>query len=166
MIKIKLQLEKVNNMDSKQKIIYTKNCLEFLDYKCVTPNDKDFRIYEGKNSFIPSKVDANFNDGFLNNWNWIMEVVEAIEEKSSYTVMGRKILGEFEISRYNVKFFFTPNQNFLLHLELRPYIYEDTWKHPMFKNHIIKAFDFKKEGKKAAVVQAINQFLIWYENNK
>lgn len=128
MIKIKLQLEKANNMDSKQKIIYTKSCLEFLDYKCVTPDDKDFRVYEGKNSVIPSMVDANFSDGFLNNWNWIMEMVEAIEKKRY----------EIDIFSNCVEICDTPDEN---------YITESVGK-----------------TKKEAVVQAINQFLIWYNN--
>lgn len=129
MIKIKLQLEKVNKMNSKQKIIYTKNCLEFLDYKCVSPNDKDFRIYEGKNSVIPSMVDANFNDGFLNNWNWIMEVKDMIQRKFYFVdILGCGICTIKGI--------------------------EGKTKNP----HISAASDEPKE----AVVEAINQFLIWY----
>lgn len=92
-------------MDSKQKIIYTKNCLEFLDYKCVTPSDKNFRIYEGKNSVIPSMVDANFNDGFLNNWNWLMEVYDKLMKLPSlgdikYPETGP--LGIFTNIKYNI----------------------------------------------------------------
>ena len=135
MIKIKLQLEKVNKMNSKQKIIYTKNCLEFLDYKCVTPNDKDFRIYEGKNSVMPSMVDANFNDGFLNNWNWIMEVVEKI-----------------------LKIYRT---DFYLDFDMPV---SDTFTVSIGSDGKYNSRGESNVSSKEAVVQAINQFLIWYNN--
>jgi len=151
---------------TQEEVLYNKRCLELLHYKCVTPDDKDFRIYEGKNSVIPSMVDANFNDGFLNNWNWIMTVVDAIEELGSYTIMSITYKGDFEIKRYGVKFYFAPNNKNLLQLELVPFMIDNTFKHPMFKYHIIENFDFKNRSKKEAVVQAINQFLIWYEQNK
>lgn len=155
MIKIKLQLEKVNKMNSKQKIIYTKNCLEFLGYKCVTPNDKDFRIYEGKNSVIPSMVDANFNDDFLNNWNWIMEVVEAIEKEldgSRPFKYGKLDALDFNIDNKSVK------------------VKASFWTNPNTVNgNYWSYFKYNKKynniSKKEAVVQAINQFLIWYNEN-
>lgn len=48
-------------MDSKQIITYTKNCLELLGYKSVTPDDKDFSIYEGKNNNLSNMIDGAIN---------------------------------------------------------------------------------------------------------
>lgn len=79
-------------MTQQEILDYNKNCLEFLGYKCVTPDDKDFRIYEGENKSLPNAVEANFNDDFLNNWNWIMEVVDAIEKKVAWVnIIGCKV---------------------------------------------------------------------------
>jgi len=154
-------------MTQQEILDYNKRCVEFL-----FPN----AIEEYKSGDI-SLEDGLFKKGMLifghfemmkyhSDWNWIHEVIEAIEKLGSYTVMKRKIYGEFKISRYSVSFYFSPNQNFLLQLELKPFIVDEPWKHPMYKNHIIKEFDFKNKSKKEAVVQAINQFLIWYKENK
>lgn len=131
-------------MNKKERILYTKNCLEILSYKCVTPDDKDFRIYEGVNSVIPKTVDANFNDGFLNNWNWIMEVCEAIEKLHFFFhTLGR---GSF-VTTTDPKI-----------IEL------NNWDDTIVSSTDL--FDYEKEmpTKKEAVVSAINQFLIWYKN--
>lgn len=127
-------------MTKEEKIEYTKNCLSLLGYVCVTPDDKDFRIYEGKNNVLPNMIDANFNDGFINNWNLIMEVVDAIEDiqiegQYIYSIQPRGATCEIKCStQYSLAF----------DVEM-PCIYE-----------IAKS-------KKEAIVQAINQFLIWYK---
>ena len=136
MIKTKLQLEKNKKMDNRQKITYTKNCLELLGYKCVTPDDKDFRIYKGENKSLPNMVDANFNDDFLNNWNWIMEIIE-------------KILKDYRT-------------DFYLDFDMPV---SDT-----FTVSIGSDGNYNSNGKsiissKEAVINAINQFLIWYKTN-
>jgi hypothetical protein len=141
-MKIKSQLEKVNNMDNNQRITYTKNCLEFLHYKCVTPDDKDFRIYQGKHNNLPEMIDANFNDGFLNNWNWIMEIVD-------------KILAQ-GFRKYSCT-----------HEEHSRCVFTDmaiSYQKHEFGGGNIVADSGKCTTEKAAVVQAINQFLIWYSN--
>lgn len=112
-------------MTKEEKIEYTKNCLSLLGYVCVTPDDKDFRIYEGKNNVLPNMIDANFNDGFINNWNWIMEVVDAIVEKTKFKTID-------ECS-------------------------EEEWYATIGITRLTIT------SKKEAVVQAINQFLIWYK---
>lgn len=67
---------------------------------------------------------------FHSDWNWIMDVVEAIEKKGY----------EIDIFSNCVEICDTPDEN---------YITEAVGK-----------------TKKEAVVEAINQFLIWYEQNK
>lgn len=101
---------------------------------------------------------------FHSDWNWIHEVIDALEELGSYTIMGIKQKGAFKIEGDKVEFYFNPNQQLLLHLQVRPFIHEYTWKHPMYKNHITSSC--KGKTKKEAVVQAIDEFLIWYEQSK
>lgn len=139
-MKIKLQLEKVNKMDSKQRITYTKNCLEILNYKCITSDDKDFIIYEGNYNNLPEMIDANFNDGFLNNWNWIMEV------KS-------KICQSNRVDEFNTQYD-SVAQGF--HCSITP-VHNDS-----FKSIYTNVYFTEKD----AVLQAINQFLIWWSANK
>ena len=61
---------------------YNKLCIEFLGYKNPI-EDKDFCFYEHSNynelSVIPKLLEANFENRFLNDWNWIHEVIEKIE---------------------------------------------------------------------------------------
>lgn len=105
-------------------------------------------------------------DEFYSDWNKIMEVVEAIEEKSKSVIFGESVYDSFNIGKNSIKFYFSPNNKYLLQLELKQFLPDEIWKHNMYKNHIIKQFDFKNKGKKAAVVEAINLFLIWYKQNK
>lgn len=114
---------------------YTKNCLKLLGYECVTPTDKDFRLYKGVNSVIPEMVDANFDNRFLNDWNWIHEVVEAIEKLEDE--QGRKWVVD---------------------------IYKNCCAitHEWYSTYNIC---INSETKKEATVEAINQFLILLENN-
>lgn len=143
---------------------YNKRCAEFLGYVNTTPTDKDFNIHENNKGKM---IETNFTNIFTNDWNAIMEVVEKIEEVGSYYIMEVKCFSSFIIEKNSIKYYYQKDGKFLLHLELIPFISENVWKHPMFKEHIIQVFDFKNKTKKEAVVQAINQFLIFYnENNK
>lgn len=76
---------------------------------------------------------------FHSDWNWIMEVVEAIEKLE---VWDKEYDSEYSVNILN-------------------------------KCCLIDSLDYKTpveyscaETKKEAVVQSINQFLIWYEQNK
>ena len=74
---------------------------------------------------------------FHSDWNWIMEVVEAIEKLDDFYVQIE---------------------------ENACYIYDIS----KFDNEQTNAFikvDINTTSKKEAVVQAINQFLIWYNEN-
>ncbi len=152
-------------MTNKEKIDYNIRCAKFLGY-CNSVIDTEFHFITNnkKNipSFMPKMLELNFENRFYSDWNWIMTLVEFIEEKSSYIIMGVKIRGNFKISNYNIQFYFNPNNKYLLHLELKTYLL-DNIKHCVYKEHIVEVFDFRNKGKKEAVVHAINTFLIWYE---
>ena len=144
-------------------------CAELLGFVNTTPTDKDFNIYENKKGVVMGDKTYTMLETmsmkFHSDWNWIMAVVDAVEELGSCTICNIISKGDFKINRYGVKFYFAPNNQNLLHLELKPFMTDDTFKHPMFKYHIIEEFDFKKRSKKEAVVQALYQFLIWYSSN-
>jgi hypothetical protein len=157
-------------MTNKQILEYNTLCAEFLGYVNTTPTDPDFNIYENEKGFsIGNRIYPileTMSMQFHSDWNWIMEVVKAMEHRGGTTIMNRYIRGSFEIDSYGVKFNFSPNNEFLLQLELKPFINEYTFKHPMFKYHIIEEFDFKNKTKMEAVVQAIYLFLKWYKEQK
>jgi hypothetical protein len=105
-------------MNNKEIENYNRLCAEFLGWKNL--NDDSFPEYIDKlGNFYPLKELT-----FDSDWNWIMEVVDAIE-KLGHTV--------------------------------------DIWNNVCVIPHLKKSIG---ESKKEAVVQAINQFLIWYNENK
>ena len=124
---------------------YTKRCLALLGYNCVTPDDKDFRIYVGTNPVLPESIDANFNDRFIKDWDWIMEVVESVEKL--YKQPNKEI--SFNIQPGEIEVF------------QRPYRLDSNDYHDV----IYLGDGYINNSKKEAVVQAINQFLIWYNEN-
>jgi hypothetical protein len=153
-------------MTQEEILEFNKRCTEFLgmyDYS------KDNEYFQKGEYFCYPEKHKNPGSGyykignvFINDWNWIMEVVEKIEEIGSYYIMEVKCFSSFIIEKNSIKFYYQKHGEYLLQLELIPFISEDVWKHPMFKEHIIQVFDFKNKTKKEAVVQAINQFLIFY----
>lgn len=86
---------------------------------------------------------------FDSDWNWIMQVVEAIEELGFAT----KITHDYCISNYGC-------DNCVI----------DTRKNALYfgdEDEMEEPIVFKlTTSKKQAVVEAINQFLIWYDKNK
>ena len=56
---------------------YNRLCAEFLGYVNTTPTDKNFNIHEHPES--GKMIETNFDKRFLEDWNWIMVVVEKIE---------------------------------------------------------------------------------------
>ena len=67
---------------------YNSLCAEFLGFVNKTPDDKDFNIHfhkdekSGKGVEILgihiTSIETNFGRQFTTDWNWIMEVIEAI----------------------------------------------------------------------------------------
>lgn len=72
---------------------YNNRCAEFLGYVNTTPTDKDFNIYENeKGMIIDNKIYTlleTMSMKFHSDWNWIMEVVEAIEELDIVVLIGK-----------------------------------------------------------------------------
>jgi hypothetical protein len=114
---------------TKEEILeYNKKCADFRGWKDL--NNDSFPEYIDKlGNFYPLKELK-----FHSDWNWIMEVVEAIE-KLRYLVVIQS--------------------NFCQ-------IQEVGTKENSFSPRIIAYQEALT--KKEAVVQAINQFLIWYNN--
>lgn len=155
-------------MTREEIIKYNKRCAEFLipDNNSIYYYLPKFGLYLNRYGEVYYEEVFKIDEmKFHSDWDWIMEVVEAIEKVSKYTIMNKDLYSSFDIGKHSIKFYFSPNNNYLLHLELRQCLPDEIWKHSGYKHHIIKEFDFKKDGKKAAVVEAINQFLIWNENN-
>lgn len=118
-------------MTQKEILQYNKRCAEFLGAQCLSPNTKysyfDFgESWENKNFLFQQIIHSNMLK-FHSDWNWIMEIVEAIEK-----------LG------YNRRVDIDSSHVLIQYKEWYTLVQENS--------------------KKEAVVQAINQFLIWYNN--
>ena len=122
-------------MTQEEILEYNKKCAEFLGKEInvflCTPT---LTHYQFGHSMLLTK-DMKFHS----DWNWIMEVVEAIE----------KLRLNFKIGLYWVTIEPIPQS-------------EIDWK-PLNIPHSQVNSDLNK---KEAVVQAINQFLIWYNKEK
>ncbi len=100
------------------------------------------------------------------SYDWLMSVVDFIEELGSYSIMGKKLYSTVKFLRNNVEIYFSPNQDLQLHLQFRTgKVNNDTWRHTMYKHHIIKQFDFKTHGKQRGLYCAIVEFIKWYNKN-
>ena len=120
-------------MTQQELLEYNKRCAEFLGYTlrendCYNGDDK----LVAKLSFLQT-ADLKFHS----DWNWIMEVVEAIEKLTKKDGYGYEIL----------------ITNSLCVIEETNKIFDSNQR-------------FYAKTRKEAVVGAINQFLIWYEQNK
>jgi hypothetical protein len=101
------------------------------------------------------------------SYDWLMSVIDFIEELGSYSVMGRKLYSTVKFSRNNVEIYFSPNQDLQLHLQfITGKVNKNTWRHTMYKHHIIKQFDFKTHGKQRGLYEAIVEFIKWYNKNE
>lgn len=112
-------------MTQEEVLEYNKRCAEFLGWKI----DFDEILYVPDTCKVKPQIywPAYQNLLFHSDWNWIMEVVEAIERITQVNIYKNECSIAKEV---NLEYF--------------------------------KGYGTKKE----AVVQAINQFLIWYyENN-
>lgn len=155
-------------MTEQEILEYNKRCAEFLGYELVTPSmrnnpDKWVNSYwelKHKSRKNPSK-NLIGRDGYLefhSNWNWIMEVVESIEKLNINKFA--KQLGREDVTPIDGKFYL---HTFDTEAEFLASVYY--WQRD---NNIEGLTKIKGLTKKEAVVQAINQFLIWYfelENN-
>ena len=110
-----------------------------LGYVNTTPTDKDFNIFENKQkpfTAIPRLIET-MSMKFHSDWNWLMEVVEAIEKLGYESLTGGSEYYYPEKGMRCIQSFIKDNIT----------IYQEA------------------KSKKEAVVQAINQFLIWYNEH-
>jgi hypothetical protein len=127
-------------MTQEEILEYNKRCAKFLGYINTTPTDKDFDIYHNeKGMIIGNKIHTMIEPmsaKFHSDWNWIMEVIKSIQK------IIIKNDEEFCIEFYQG----LPNKS---------------------KTFVsIGELGTESEDPKEAVVQAINQFLIWYNTQK
>jgi hypothetical protein len=100
---------------------YTRMCVEVLGFVSTTPTDnKDFKVHE--HPITGEMLDTNFDERFIRDWNWIMEVVNKALDIEDDTYGALRIYS-------------------LLSLAL-------------------------SKADKELVVQAIWEFLLWYNKNK
>ena len=125
-------------MTQEEIVQYNKLCAEFLGYVNLTPDDKDFDFYEKLDGVLGKMLEPK-SMKFHSDWNWIMVVVDAIEKL-----------------KFNVR------------ITIACIIIENAFDNdsnlsPIYKFHSMQG---EFESKKEAVVQAINQFLIWYNEQR
>ncbi len=143
-------------MTEQEILEYNKRCAEFLGmHISVDPADG----YDTGTWYKPSDIEGEVIPSpvlFHSDWNWIMEVVEAIEKEldgSRPFKYGKLDSLDFIITNKKIKI----NASF--------------WTNPYTVNgNYWSYFKYNKKfnnlSKKEAVVEAINQFLIWYNNEK
>ena len=123
-------MENLNIMNKQEIENYNRLCAEFLGWKNL--NDDSFPEYVNPLGDFYQLKELKFHS----DWNWIMAVVEAIEELD--------IIASFQIEQ--------------------PTIY--IWKSSETSTFEGISIDIFTMSKKEAVVQAINKFLIWYNNGQ
>ena len=132
-------------MKQEEILDYNKLCAEFLGWEYID-KDQHSQAYENYGWWVKriyhNNIDArnncnwkgfNQNLKFHSDWNWIFEVVEAIEKLGYYTknecIRNINYFNIYELENNEATFYGTDNS------------------------------------KKEAVVEAINQFLIWHKTN-
>lgn len=131
-------------------------------------DNQPYQIWEHIRSNASGEETSLYFDNNLrynSSYDWLMPVVERIEELGSYLIMERKQYNNVEFSRNSFKMFFQYNRQHLLHLELKWRVDSDTWKHPMYKDHIIKAVS-KDATKIDVLYMGIVEFIQWYNETK
>jgi hypothetical protein len=130
------------NWTQEEILEYNKRCAEFLglkrgwwisQQKPLTDDKKQWWDIDEK-TFLGTRVYYDKDLLFHSDWNWIMEVVEAIEKLRYLVVIQSNFCQIQEVGK----------------------------KENSFSPRIIAYQEALT--KKEAVVQAINQFLIWYNN--
>ena len=152
-------------MTEQETLEYNKRCAEFLGWKETTEQFKiDWvgcktkeRLDRLNKQYIPileKNGDVLFPDfnviNFHEDWNWIMEVVDAIE----------KLGYQFDITGNEVGV----NSNIMTMENISTGGTMNSYNRSYYPT-IISICE-EEYSKKEAVVQAINQFLIWYNNEK
>ena len=119
---------------------YNKKCAEFLNFKKYPIKEKaDGYVVNFKNGKVPFESCIS-NSQFHSDWNWIMAVVEAIEKLD--------VLHSKYASKYDILI-----DCFSCSIMTTGY-------------HIKTILTIDNTNKKQAVVQAIDQFIDWYNKQK
>jgi hypothetical protein len=119
-------------MTQEETLEYNKRCAEVLGYQVMS--EKSFLMYEYPKGTDLSKVWVDAALVFHSDWNWIMEVLQKIEDLN-----------------YSVEVCNIGARNYVCYIR---------------SGGVEAVYSRILETKKEAVVQAINQFLIWYNENK
>lgn len=131
-------------MIQKELLKYNKRCIEFLGYLNTTITDKDFNIYVNEKGItINNKIYKSIelmSAKFNSDWNWIMVIKEKICQLN--------IVDEFNTQYDSVA------KGFICSIL------------PSYRDTFDSIYTKVCETEKQAVVGAINQFLIWYNENK
>lgn len=126
---------------------YNRLCAELLGFVNVTPTDKDFNIHEHPTGVLgKTMIETNFTNLFTEDYNWIMEVVEKIE--NLYSHPNKAI--NFDIQSGQIEVF------------QRPYTLDGNHQHEV----IYLGDGYINNSKKQALIPAIWTFLNWYNQNK
>ena len=143
-------------MTQEEVLEYNKRCADFLGENMVNKNhvvEFTSPSYANGKFWISEKwLGIKDPDGnnlvavkdmkFHSDWNWIMEVVETIEKVGYQIDLGSRLLPLYPTEK-------------------------DHWCAIWDDAHKVKATEqFSDTSKKEAIVQAINQFLIWYNTQK
>lgn len=137
-------------MNKEEIIEYNKRCAEFLGWKYFSFEQvRGTRVMVGwEDVFYKGKTEEL---KFHSDWNWIMEVVEAIENINRKSILH---YNEIKIFRNHI------DVSYDISLTKRYTFSDDYSEQALSEGRLAKIEHFKT--KKEAVVQAINQFLIWY----
>lgn len=124
-------------MKQEEILEYNKRCAEFLGLELYAPGFPSGYFYKNDNNHFYHFEDLRFHS----DWNWIMMVIEKIEglgfNTDSYSPIQGSVELEYTLHEFNI------------------------W------DKINPEIQGRGKTKKEAVIQAINQFLIWYnEQNK
>lgn len=127
----------MKTMTQEEILEYNKLCAEFLKWEFTTFKE----VYNHINDFKGNQYDSLEELQFHSDWNWIMMVIEKIEglgfNTDSYSPIQGSVELEYTLHEFNI------------------------W------DKINPEIQGRGKTKKEAVIQAINQFLIWYnEQNK
>jgi hypothetical protein len=128
---------------------YNKRCAEFLSKKTKVYSDTPALVYYNFNNSMLLIEEMKFHS----DWNWIMEVVEAIEKTKCH----------FHIN--------THWNEFNEHNYSQVTIHKEAGEMAKNRSAIYNTVDIYKHhsptstSKKEAVIHSINQFLIWHNSN-
>lgn len=103
---------------------------------------------------------------FDSDWNWLMEVVEKIENLGCNVIMGRTIYSRFQIEHNHVKLNWSSNNNYQLFLEVLPSWMEGRKNSLIMSKKYLRAEIKTETTKLEAVYIACVEFVKWYNLNK